>query len=68
MKFSKPITILGADDDEDDRMLIEEAFTESKLTNELKFVNDGVELLEYLRQEGKYKGGPGCGADACTDQ
>lgn len=55
MDKSKPITILVADDDADDRMLIKEAFIESKLTNELNFVTDGVELMEYLRHEGKYQ-------------
>lgn len=55
MSYSKPITILVADDDEDDRMLIEDAFVESKLTNGLKFVNDGIELMEYLRHEGKFE-------------
>ena len=54
MTFSKPITILIADDDEDDRMLIEEAFMESKLTNDLKFVNDGIELMDYLNHSGSF--------------
>lgn len=54
MDRAKPITILVADDDADDRMLIEDAFQESKLGNDLRFVKDGVELLEYLRREGDY--------------
>ncbi len=50
----KPITILMADDDEDDRLLTEDALKESRVLNNLKCVADGVELLEYLRREGKY--------------
>ncbi|WP_282610673.1 response regulator [Pelagibius sp. Alg239-R121] len=54
MTLGKPITILVADDDPDDRMLIEDAFLESKLSNRLHFVKDGIELLEYLRHEGSF--------------
>ena len=50
----RPITILVADDDADDRMLIEDAFTESKLQNPLNFVEDGEQLLAYLKREGDY--------------
>ena len=45
-----PITILVADDDADDRMLIDNAFGESKLQNPLHFVEDG-EQKENLRIE-----------------
>lgn len=50
----KPITILMADDDEDDRILTQDALQESRVRNSLYCVEDGVELLEYLRREGKY--------------
>ena len=50
----KPITILMADDDADDRLMTKEAFEESKLVNDLRFVEDGVELLDYLQRRGKY--------------
>lgn len=49
-----PVRIVVADDDADDRMMIKDAFEESKLGNEIDFVEDGIELLEYLRCEGKY--------------
>ena len=49
----KPITILMADDDEDDRMLTQDALEESRVRNTLYCVEDGVELLEYLRREGQ---------------
>ena len=50
----KPIIILMADDDPDDRLLAREAFEESRLTNDLYFVEDGVELMEYLYRRGKF--------------
>ena len=50
----KPITILMADDDPDDRQLTLEAFEENHLANELRFVEDGEELLDYLHRRGKY--------------
>ncbi|HEX4147611.1 MAG TPA: response regulator, partial [Pirellulales bacterium] len=53
-KPRKPITILMADDDPDDRQLTLEAFTESRLVNDLRFVEDGEELLDYLFRRGKY--------------
>ena len=54
MTSPKPITILMADDDPDDRELTREAFEEAKLANDLKFVEDGVELLDYLHRRGKF--------------
>ena len=53
-KQSSPITILMADDDPDDRKMTREAFDESRLTNDLRFVEDGEELLDYLHHRGKY--------------
>ena len=51
-----PITILMADDDADDRNLTHEALKEGRLVNELRFVEDGQDLLDYLRHMGKYAG------------
>lgn len=51
---SLPITILMADDDEDDRLLAQDALTEGRVLNNLHCVEDGIELLEYLRREGNY--------------
>jgi CheY-like chemotaxis protein len=48
------IVILIADDDEDDRMLAKDALEESRLCNDLFFAEDGVELLQYLRLEGRF--------------
>ncbi|KKN58192.1 hypothetical protein LCGC14_0554710 [marine sediment metagenome] len=44
-----------ADDDEDDRLLTQDALAESRVLNELHFVEDGVELLEYLERKGKFE-------------
>jgi len=52
---TKPITILMAEDDADDRMLTKLAFEEAHLANDLRFVEDGEELMDYLHQMGKYR-------------
>lgn len=49
-----PITILMADDDAEDRMLALDALEEARLTNDLRFVEDGEELMDYLKQQGQY--------------
>ena len=54
MTSRRPFTILMADDDEDDRLLATEALAESRLSNELRCVEDGVELMDYLRQRGRH--------------
>lgn len=51
----KPVTILMADDDPDDRHLTKEAFAESHLANDLRFVEDGEQLMDYLYHRGKYE-------------
>lgn len=51
---TKPIMILMADDDPDDRLLTQDAFEECHLTNELRFVEDGEELMDYLHRKGNY--------------
>jgi two-component system, response regulator len=54
MKSTQPIPILMADDDPDDRMLAQEAMEENKVTNQMVFVENGEELLDYLHQRGAY--------------
>jgi CheY-like chemotaxis protein len=49
-----PITILMADDDADDRRLTQEAFEEGRLINDLRFVENGEFLLDYLRKQGRF--------------
>ncbi|MFY0533951.1 ATP-binding protein [Nannocystis pusilla] len=50
----RPITILIADDDPEDRMLAAEALKESRLANDIRFVEDGEELLDYLLLRGRF--------------
>ena len=51
---AKPITILMADDDPDDRLLTADALKEARLINDIRFVENGEELLDYLRRSGKF--------------
>lgn len=51
---TQPMVILYADDDPEDRMLAQEAFEESRITNELHFVENGEELIDYLKGNNKY--------------
>ncbi|MEX0600464.1 MAG: response regulator [Rhodothermales bacterium] len=53
---SNPISVLLAEDDPDDRMLTRRAFEVSELNSELRTVENGEDLIQYLRKEGKYAG------------
>jgi CheY-like chemotaxis protein len=53
--MNKSITILVADDDADDRLLIKDAFDENSVSNPVAFVNDGEELMDYLHRRGTYE-------------
>lgn len=48
------ITIVVADDDADDRLLIKDAFAEARLANPVDFVTDGEELIDYLKCAGRF--------------
>ena len=50
----RPITILLADDDADDRVLAQDALKESRLCNDLRFVENGEELMDYLFRRGQF--------------
>ncbi|GAC14441.1 response regulator [Aliiglaciecola lipolytica] len=50
----KSLVILMADDDDDDRLLAQDALNESRVLNNLQCVEDGVELMNYLKRNGKY--------------
>ena len=52
--MSEPVEVLLVDDNEDDIVLIEEAFAEVKLMNVIFKVRDGEGALAYLRQERPY--------------
>jgi len=49
------IDILLVDDDQGDVLLTQKALKKGKLFNSLNVAKDGVEALEYLRQEGQFK-------------
>ncbi|MBW4679268.1 MAG: response regulator [Microcoleus vaginatus WJT46-NPBG5] len=50
----RPITILLAEDDPDDRLLAQDALEESSLLGELRCVENGEELMDYLYRRGQY--------------
>ena len=51
-----PIHLLLADDDNDDCMLFQEALTELALSVDLSVVNDGEQLMNYLKQHQNFSG------------
>jgi CheY-like chemotaxis protein len=51
----EPIEILLVEDNEDDIILVEEAFAGARMMNVINNVRDGEAALAYLRQEGPYK-------------
>jgi CheY-like chemotaxis protein len=52
--ISSAITVLMAEDDPDDRLLTRQAMEKGDLGVDLRFVEDGEELVDYLRRRGKY--------------
>lgn len=53
-KTNLPVVILMAEDNQDYCLLAKEAIEESKIDNDMRFVEDGEELLKYLRRNGKF--------------
>lgn len=51
----KSVIILYAEDDEEYRLLMQDAFQKSHIIKELHFVKDGEELMNYLNRRDKYK-------------
>ena len=43
-----------AEDDPDDRLLAEEAWREARIDNPLEFVENGEDVLSFLRREGRF--------------
>lgn len=54
---NKPVTILLAEDDPEDRYLIGEALTECRISHDLRLVENGEEMLDYLYRRGAYAEG-----------
>jgi len=52
--IGRPIKILLVEDNPGDVRLTQEALKEGKVRNKLHVVEDGVEALAFLRQEGEY--------------
>ena len=48
------MTILIADDDTDDRLFMDRALRQSGYTQTIQFVEDGEDLMHYLRRQGHY--------------
>ena len=55
---NEPIDILLVEDNPGDERLTREALKEGKVYSNLHWVKDGVEALEFLRKQGKYKNTP----------
>lgn len=51
----KTITILMADDDEDDCLLAQEALSKVEIPNHLDIVSDGEMLMDYLYRRGEFE-------------
>jgi CheY-like chemotaxis protein len=52
---AEPAVILLAEDDSDDRLLIKDALEECQWRGELRSVENGEELLDYLLRRGPYE-------------
>ncbi|MHC4269850.1 MAG: response regulator [Planctomycetota bacterium] len=50
----KPVVILLAEDNKADQVFVQSAFNLTEIRNNLFFVNDGVEAMEYMHREGKF--------------
>ena len=53
-----PIEILLVEDNPGDERLTREALKEGKVYHKLHWAKDGVEAMEFLRRQGKYKDAP----------
>lgn len=54
LPHTEPVVILLADDDPDDLMLTTRALKKNRLVNDIKTVEDGEELMDYLYRRGAY--------------
>jgi len=53
-KEKRPVVILVAEDDPEDCQFIREALQDGQADSSLRFVEDGEQLLDYLRQNGEF--------------
>lgn len=54
MDSMKPVIIAIAEDDPDDRMMIQDALRDCHIPNPVDFLEDGEALMRYLRREHEY--------------
>jgi two-component system, chemotaxis family, response regulator Rcp1 len=54
----RPVQILIVEDNPADARLVREVMRDSKILNEIHWVGDGVEALQFLHREGKHAGAP----------
>ncbi len=57
-RIAPPVEILLVEDNLGDARLTREALKEGKVYNNLHWVKDGVEALDFLRKRGKHKDAP----------
>ena len=53
---TRPIEVLLAEENDDDILITQEAFSGGKLISTLRVVRDGEQAMAYLRREGEYTG------------
>lgn len=56
--IGRPVEFLLVEDNPGDVRLTREALNESKLSNNLSVVGDGIEAMAFLRREGRYADAP----------
>ncbi len=54
-KLNNKVTILMADDDADDQILLQEALKENNIPNSVYFVENGEELIDFLNKRGRFE-------------
>lgn len=50
----QPVPIVLAEDDEDDQLIVRKAFNKARFRSPLQIVDNGRELMDYLKGRGKY--------------
>jgi CheY-like chemotaxis protein len=55
---TRPIEILLVDDDPGDTLIIREAFSDHRITNNLTCVTDGEQAIAYVKREDPYADAP----------
>ncbi|MBI2059459.1 MAG: response regulator [Nitrospirae bacterium] len=56
--YSPAVRVLLVEDNEDDALIVREAFQATRLAHLLDVVRDGEETMSYLRRDGRFRGAP----------